>query len=43
MEQRALLAQKMDQEQRQKIEDKEEKSAHIKMKMLAETQEKAEK
>ena len=43
MEQRALRAQQIDQEQKQKLENKEEKSANIKMKILAENQEKAEK
>ncbi len=43
MEQRALRAQQIDQEQKQKLENKEEKSANIKNKMLAENQEKAEK
>lgn len=42
MEQRALKAKQADEEQKQKLENKEEKAAHLKMKLQVETQEKAE-
>ena len=42
MEQRALRAKQLDAEQKQKLEDKEEKSANLRIKLTAENQEKAE-
>ena len=41
MEQRLLRAKQLDLEQKQKLEDKEEKSNNLKMKLTAENQEKA--
>lgn len=41
MEQRLLRAKQLDMEQKQKLEDKEEKSNNLKMKLTAENQEKA--
>ncbi len=43
MEQRMLRAKQLGDEQKQKLENKEEKSAHLKQKLLAENQERAEK
>lgn len=42
MEQRNLRAKQLGEEQKQKLESKEEKSAHLKQKLQAENQEKAE-
>lgn len=42
MDQRALRAKQLEEEQKQKLENKEEKSAHLKQKLLAESQERAE-
>ena len=42
MEQRMLRAKQLGEEQKQKLENKEEKSAHLKQKLLAEHQEKNE-
>lgn len=42
MEQRMLRAKQLGEEQKQKLENKEEKSAHLKQKLLADQQEKAE-
>ena len=42
MEQRALRAKQVGEEQKQKLESKEEKSANLQQKIIAETQEKTE-
>jgi hypothetical protein len=42
MEQRNLRAKQLGEEQKQKLENKEEKTAHLKQKLQAENQEKAE-
>lgn len=42
MEQRTLLAKQLGDEQKQKLENKQEKSAHLKQKLQIENQEKAE-